>query len=223
MTNDPLRMAFLDDRHEQQETVIRGLASFMPQGWELVKCPLQTNINAYVPWIERNNVVVLLVDQLLNEKMPGDVAVDYKGHQVVAAIRKMLPDFPIVVATRADTDPDLLDHFGEVDDIVNRTVLLNDGEVRMKRYTRLGQRFMATYEKELAQLTKLSEKAATKRLTKKESEKMRAIRAKLNVELAPDSPLDTAIDKMEGELKTLNMIAKNATSLLKSIKSKRTK
>jgi len=217
MTADVLRMAFLDDRPDMQESVINGLSPFIPEGWELIPCPLKQRISDYVPWLHQNNVVVLLTDQMLDEKATKGTAVNYKGHNVIQTIRESIPQFPIVVATRATADPDLRNHFGEADDVVDRETLVREGEFRVQRYTRLGERFLATYQDELSELAKLSEKAATTKLTKAERTRIEAIQSKLSIEVPVEGPLDDVIDQMTKGLQSLDELSQKAAELLSDV------
>jgi len=221
MTATPLRIAFLDDRPENQATVINGLRGVVPKGWEIIACPLQPKVTDYPLWIHNNNVVVLLVDQLLNEQGPkGGKPVSYKGHNVVAAIRKQIPEFPLVVATRATEDEDLSAHFGDADGIVSKSDLLKEPKQYIQRYVRLGKKFVATFEAELARLSELSQQAASGKLNKGDKKELEAIQAKLNLEASVEAPLDDALDKWESKLDALDELTSEASKAVARLKKK---
>jgi len=204
MSETSFRIAFVDDRPEQQETIIRGIRGRLPKGWECIECPLLPEINQYAPWVLDNKILVLLVDQLLNERAANIASpVDYKGHDVVRSIREVLPEFPVFIVTRATEDPELLSHYGEADGIVDRTELLKDVEQYIARFSRQGRAFLNQFEGELAELTELSKVVAAGDGKTKDIRRLRAIQAKLGIStqdlMAPDealSALEREVDKL---------------------------
>jgi hypothetical protein len=81
----------------------------------------------YPKWLVENNVSFLLIDQLLNESSAGKKPpVDHKGHQVMAVVRKTVPDLPIYVVSRAALeDEDLKANWGDADETLTRASFLN--------------------------------------------------------------------------------------------------
>ncbi len=209
------RIAFLDDRKGPRQTVIRGVRTKLPKGWDCLECPLLANPREYPSWLINNRIVVLMVDQLLDEQaLDSSAPVQYKGHQVIGIIREQLPDFPIIVVTRAVEDHDLQEHFGEADDIVNRTELLKKTDQYVTRIVRLGHAYLAQYEEELATLTELSKKKAAGEITNEEVEVLNAVQAKLGLPSLISSAGDDALASLETEIVKMELLQKKVETFL---------
>ena len=210
------RIAFLDDRKGPRESLLRGLQPALPDGWECVECPLLPSSDAYTDWLLDNDVLVLLVDQLLNEQAPdSDLPVDYKGHEVIRAIRRRLPEYPIIVVTVATEDHDLQHHLGDADDIVLRKNLLRDVNHYVQRFIRLGNKYLEEHQRELALMTELSRKSASGSAQQEEVEQLRALQAKLGLAFEKPSGRDAALSGLENELNQLDSLRNRVEAFLK--------
>jgi DNA-binding NarL/FixJ family response regulator len=220
MSDATNRIAFLDDRPATAETVVNGLAPLMPKGWEIIACPMQADPAKYSRWIDDNHVTVFIVDQLLNEHPSvNGTCVSYKGHDVIVAVRKRLPELPIVVATRATEEPELMEHLGDADEIVSRTALVDNAAQYIKRFIRLGRKFVEAFERDLSDLSTLSAKsAAGGKLTKEEKYRLKGIQVKLNL-VSVEHPLDDVIGKIEKEIQQLQDLHDKAARVIKSTPS----
>lgn len=203
MTEPLYRIALLDDRSDQRDTVIRGLSPLLPDDWECIECPLLKGPDDYSIWLVNNRVLVLLLDQLLDEQAPASgKPVDYRGHDVMRAVRKSLKDFPIVVVTRATEDHDLRDNLGVADDIVNRTTLLQYASSYLMRIMRQGRKWYEENQNDLKRLSELSRKAAVGEADENDINEIRLLQTKLDV---PEQPLkrDVLISALEREVDKL--------------------
>lgn len=205
-----LRIALLDDNADKRATVINGLsAALKDSGWECIECPLNEDKTAYTQWLIKNRVAVLLVDQLLNEKPDGnEPVVDYKGHEVIEEIRSRLPYFPIVVVTMASEDPDLSQHSGSADHIIDRKSLLRNTEEHVPRLVRLGQNYVDIHQKELAELTDLSTKVASGQGTAEDYTRLSALQQKFLMPFSEGTDADHQLDELEDELAKLSALSK---------------
>jgi len=209
-------IALLDDRKDPRETVIRGLRPKLPKGWDCIECPLLADPLGYGSWLRDHRVLVLLVDQLLDEQAnDSDLPVDYKGHDVIRILRKEVPEFPIIVVTRAKEDHDLQNHFGDADDIVDRTKLLEDADQYVTRIVRLGHAYLAQFEKELAELSELSQKTACGKASADEISRLRAIQAKLGLSVIETTGVESALQGFEAEVGKLERLRDKAERLLR--------
>ncbi|MDA7980495.1 MAG: hypothetical protein MPJ50_17190 [Pirellulales bacterium] len=150
----------------------------------------------------------------------SELPVDYKGHDVIAAVRSHIPQFPIMVVTRATEDPDLTDHLGEADDIVSRADLLKDAGKYVARFVRHGMRYLEEHEKELAALADLSSKAASGSLTAAEIQKMKAIQTKLRLAASQSNERDRALQLLEKEVAGLGKIRNKLEKFLGEVGKK---
>ncbi len=62
------KIAILDDRAPQRETLRTLIDTVLPKGWECIACPLLKSVNEYPNWLIDKDVQVLLADQVLNEQ-----------------------------------------------------------------------------------------------------------------------------------------------------------
>jgi hypothetical protein len=209
------RIALLDDRKASRDTVIRGLGSLLPSGWVLIPCPLLENREEYPKWLINNRVLVLLVDQLLNEEpTESGLPVHYKGNDVIETIRHQLPDFPIIVVTRAVEDVDLDRHLGEADGVVGRTELLRSTKQYVIRIVRLGRAYLSQFEKELASLATLAQKKATGEATTADVQELNAVQAKLGLVASRQSERDDALSTLEREITNLEHLGDRVKAFL---------
>jgi CheY-like chemotaxis protein len=215
IVEDELRIAVLDDRKEPRETVMLGLRPKLPKGWTIVACPLLKDRQNYAAWLINNRVAVLLLDQMLNEQAPdSELPVTYKGNDVIRAIRQQLPDFPIVVVTKAKEDTDLVNHFGEADDIVDRKDLLKSDQYAI-RIVRLGRAYVSQFEDELARLAELSKYKAMGKETGSDAKELKAIQTKLGLPSMLAGEGDVAINSLETEVEKLEALCKKVEAFLK--------
>ena len=124
------------------------------------------------------------------------------------------------MATRATEDEDLSAHFGDADGIVSKSDLLKEPKQYIQRYVRLGKKFVATFEAELARLSELSQQAASGKLSKGDKKELDAIQAKLNLEASVEAPLDDALDKWESKLDALDELTNEASKAVARLKKK---
>lgn len=207
--------ALLDDSTAAKETITRVLPGALPQDWGLIECPFLPGAADYPDWLVRNNVGVLLADQRLNEEVPDGIEpVTYKGSDVLQAVRRAMPDFPLVVLTAYPTDVDLVANKGKADYILSRPTFLMDIEANVERLIRHATDFITTFQAQLAELTTLSQKKAQGQTTAKDDSRIEALQGLLDWPTSR-SPRDEAFDKIEGRLDELEALKRRAAALLK--------
>lgn len=204
-TAEPVRIAILDDRKELRESLRMGIQPALPRGWECVICPLDADMEFYPHWLQSQNISVLLLDQLLNEGQPdSELPVNYKGSDVMAAIRSVLPDFPIVIVTAAPDDGALQASLGNADSIVEREVLLEDIEKYVPRFQRMASSFTKRNEAELDRLGQLSEKSAMGNATPAELSELKAIQQAISFSIpARSAEAEEALQQLEQQMREL--------------------
>lgn len=202
-------IAVLDDRRGELETLMRSIGSALPAEWNCIECPLLLDPSRYSEWLTQNNVLVLIADQVLNERARDSLgAVDYKGHEVISSIRKTFPNFPVFIVTAHPEDPDLPEHWGEAEDVMTRAKLTGEVEKYVMRMVRSGQRFHAEHERQLADLSDLAMKVASGTATDEDKEALKKLQVSLgtqsaaSLEITRQEALDQA-DKKLAELERL--------------------
>jgi DNA-binding NarL/FixJ family response regulator len=208
------KIAILDDRKDHRDTVRRSmevaLASF--PGWSCCECPVLDAPDNYLEWIVENNVQVLLVDQVLNEQGENvDLRpVHYKGHDVIAAIREHVPDFPIFIVTAVRNDPDLQEHLADAEEVIKRTEFGEDPRTHLARMTRAGQRFAEANTRRLARLSELAKKSAAGTADAAELEELRGLQQGLAIAVTTETALarDVAIRNLEAEVDRLEHLCR---------------
>ena len=202
-------IAVLDDRNEQRTTLVRSIGTALPEGWGVIECPLLDDQSAYSEWLISNDVFVLVVDQVLNEQAVESVGnVDYKGHEVIEAIRKTFPDYPVFIVTAHPSDEDLADHAGNAEDVITRNELTGDVRKYVARMVRAGQRFHAEHERRLAEMTDLATKIALGSASDDEKEELKKLQRSLgshraaNIDVTREEAL-TGVEERVTKLETL--------------------
>lgn len=207
--------ALLDDSTAAKETISRVLTGSLPEGWEFIECPLLPNAADYPDWLTRHSVGVLLADQRLNEEVPDGIEpVNYKGSDVLQAMRRALPDFPLVVLTAYATDDDLVANSGKADYIMSRAAFIADLDAQVERLVRRATDFLATFQAQLSDLTALAQKKAQGQTTAQEDARIAALQGLLDWP-SPGSPRDNAFDEIEARLHQLETAKRRAVILLK--------
>jgi DNA-binding NarL/FixJ family response regulator len=204
------RIAILDDRAPQRETLRTLIDTVLPKGWECIACPLLKSVNEYPNWLIDKDVQVLLADQVLNEQAAevGSQAVDYKAHEVIEEIRRTLPNFPVYIITSFPDDADLLRHSGDADDVLTRRELSRKPKVFVARMVRAGTKFAEDHQKDLDTLGELSKKVAAGTDTATDRKKLRALQTfiGLGVERPSDKTRAELLRSLETKLDELDAV-----------------
>jgi CheY-like chemotaxis protein len=179
-------IAIIDDRQEQRDTIKLNVEYLKEDGWNILDISPLPELADYPSWIGENNVAVILLDERLNEQASSN----YQGHDLVAYIRKRLPTLPIFIITSYSQDPDLLDKFKDVEEILQREVFTKKAEEYVPRFMRAGQRFVEVFEKDLSELSDKATRIAKGSATLEDVERVKAIQSKMDIAYS-----DTLYDK----------------------------
>lgn len=213
------RIAILDDRAPQRETLRALIEAVLPQGWKCIICPLLKSVTEYPNWLVDKDVHVLLTDQVLNEQAAevGSQAVDYKAHEVIQEIRRALPNFPIYIITSFPDDADLLRHLGEADDVLTRREVSRKPKVFVSRMVRAGTKFADDHQKDLDKLAELSKKVAAGNETKSERKQLNALQASigLGVERPVSKNRAEVLQSLEKQMAELDSVRGKIETFLK--------
>jgi len=80
MPEHALTVGIIDDDASYVRSTARRLKDFLPEGWLVVVDTPLANLDEYPEWLENHDVVALLVDQKLRDKVPGCT---YEGHNLI--------------------------------------------------------------------------------------------------------------------------------------------
>lgn len=214
-------IAVLDDRASERKTLMRGISSNLPQGWDCVECPIEGSPDAYPRWLTHNHIYALVVDQVLNEQASGKKNhATFKGHDVIAAIRKHLKSFPIYVITAYPEDDDLKDHRAEADRVLRRDEFAKNADVYVKRIVRAAERFAEEHKKDLSRLTDLARKAATNTISADERKELASLQSTIGFVTLQEAEnaRAKALDSLEKKLKGFQAIEKDIVNYLRKKK-----
>jgi len=173
----------IDDRNEDRQIIVDGInLGKHDDSWNVVDNKPLTNLEEYPAWISENKICSLVIDELLNEKVNGGNAVEYKGHDLVDYIRKRFATLPIFVITSYSNDPSLRQRFKDVEDIVERQVFGQDYKNYAPRIIRAAQQYLNVFQTELNELSLFAQRAATGEIISNEEQaRAQAIQTKLDI------------------------------------------
>lgn len=197
------RIAVVDDRNDHRETIRRNLSTCLPDGWECIDSRPLMDPGAYLPWLAMEAVRVLIIDERLHEDSGGGgTNVQYAGHELVTFLRGHLPSLPIVVVTTYPEDPDLLEAFGAVDEIIDRDEFNAEIEQYSVRLVRHGTRFSEERDRHLAELGELSARIAGGLGSAEDRSRAHELQTSLAIAVSPLEPSsrDLVLDKIESSL-----------------------
>ena len=158
------KIVIFDDREDLRNTISHMVDLASPDNWMSVALPPFPDQDDYIRYINENDVSVLILDERLHEQANDSAPhVDYNGHDVAARIRKYIPEFPIHIITSHKDDSDLQDNRADLDSIYNREEFIGEPEKVVPVIIRSAQRFLDTHRANLDRFTKLSEKLAARR------------------------------------------------------------
>jgi hypothetical protein len=188
-----------------------------------VDSPPLSSVKEYPFWLQGKDIQTLIIDERLNEqKDDGSEHAEYYGHDVVDAIRKALPTFPIFVVTAFKDDEELLKRYKAVEGVFDRNSLLKELDVNVSRMLRAGEHFAVTRKSDLARLSELATKAAVGKASEKDFEDIRV----LQVALGFGDSLDTLkgqaqiLDQLEKKLVEFNNVSKKIDTFIAKSRSK---
>ncbi len=174
-------IGIVDDRDDVRAIMIDNVRLALPDGWEAIDIPPWNTLDNYPSWISQEEIVALIIDERLNEVANANGAVDYEGHDLVDYMRQHMPEFPIFVVTSYKEDaPELGERFKDVEDIIERNNFYERSGDYIPRIIRAGQRYLQTFEQELAELADFAKRsAAGEDISTGEYERAKAIQTKI--------------------------------------------
>jgi len=220
--NFNLTIGIIDDRDDQRETLKTNLELSIPKNWEVIDTQPLQSVRDYPCWITENDVALILLDERLNEQGRKGRYASYKGHELVDFIRKSFPTFPIFVITAYPKDPDLIERFKDVEEIIDRTEFYKKKDGYVPRFLRAAQKFVEAHHAELEKLSELAEKIAKGNASKNELSDMKAIQGKFGLIFVPEivEERESWISKFNEKISGLEKLETEIEKYLKTKKSK---
>ena len=213
------KLALLDDRGPQRETISRLLSTQLPTEWTCIDAPLFDKPDQYPQWLIANDVQVLLADHKLDEHSAeeGSVAVNYKAPEVIETVRKAIPNFPIFVLTAYPEDPQLTQHLSEAEAVIRRTKFAEEISIHVPRMLRSANRFAEEHQKHLAELSTLASAAAAGQAQPKDVERMKSLQAEigLGVDFAITAERRDLLTDLEDKLGKMEKLQREIETFLK--------
>lgn len=173
----------IDDRNEERQIIVDGIKfGKNNDAWTVIESKPLTKLEEYPAWIGQNKICALVIDELLDEKINGGVAVEYKGHNLVDFIRQHIPTLPVFVVTSYSNDPSLRERFKDVEDIVERQIFSSNYRDYVPRIIRAAQQYLNVFQEELNELALFAQKIATgEAVSDEEQTRAQAIQTKLDI------------------------------------------
>ena len=139
-------IAIIDDDIEQSETVKLNIELGLEEIGSNLKVLTTTpfrRFEDYLLFIEKNDVVVLILDEKLNDQSFDEIGpVDYTGSELIISLRKHLKDIPIFGLTIIHTDEDLLSKYEYFDDIISRADFYENYRKYVPKFWRAAKNFL---------------------------------------------------------------------------------
>ncbi|VAW35541.1 hypothetical protein MNBD_CHLOROFLEXI01-3445 [hydrothermal vent metagenome] len=203
-------IGIVDDRDDVRAIMLDNVRLALPDGWEAIDISPWNSLDNYPSWISQEEIVALIIDERLNEVANASGAVDYEGHDLVDYMRQHMPEFPIFVVTSYKEDAlELGERFKDVEDIIERNQFYERSSDYIPRIIRAGQRYLQTFERELAELGDFAKKSAIgEDSSTEEHERAKAIQTKIETafpieNIASRGELLSQMEQLIAELETL--------------------
>lgn len=183
-------IGIIDDRAEARKLMADRFEIALTEEWRVVVSEPLADLKDHISWIAANKVCALVIDERLNEVATNEQegTVTYHGHDLVDYLRLRIKTLPIFVVTAWPRDPSLLERFKDVEDIIPRNNFFTKSNDYVLRITRASQKYVDTFEAELAEISKFAYDLATgKEATLAEVNRIRAIQQKLETAFSIES------------------------------------
>jgi CheY-like chemotaxis protein len=178
----------IDDREDLRHILNTTLHAVLPAEWQSVESDPLPSLNNYPSWITENKIAALIVDERLGERaVGGEGHVDYNGHDLAQYLRARPNTLPIFIVTSNTGDEGLEERFSDVEDIIDRDEFLKKAEDYVPRIVRSSQKYLETFQNELAELSDFAQKAASnEEPTEEEKKRAKAIQTKIETAFSVD-------------------------------------
>lgn len=189
------RIAVVDDRVVDRELIVEALNDAIEKldlgaQWEVIETDPLADPNEYGPWINGNNVHILIIDERLFEASTGVLQAGPLGSAVVERLRTTHKGLPILGMSATINTKELEDRYSLFDEIIVRDKLTKDPMPHLKRLVRMAENLIDDNKESLAELSVLSEKIATMSASPEDVEKAKAIQQALSIPITAPAMAD---------------------------------
>lgn len=217
-------IGIIDDREDIRTTLKRKIDMSVRKQklpWITIDIAPITEMKDYISWIKENEISVLILDERLQEGSHTSENVTYNGSKLIEFIRESLPEFPVFAITNYPNDPDLQNKFPLFDEILGRDEFFKKADEYTIRFARAGQRFLDTYNTQLAKVSELSKKVALGTADEKDLKELEALQAYLNMPFASlvFTNRDEWLQLYEAKMSELSEITKHIKSFIEQTKT----
>jgi len=206
------KIAIVDDNTEQSQTVQINIEISLGEiGSDLkviTTVPFQ-DPNDYFEFIEKNNICVLILDEKLNDQSIGENGpVNYKGSDLVSALRSRLPDFPIFALTVIPTDADLKEKYSLYEEIISRTEFYNNSNMYVPKFWRAAKNYLKENIDELSEFNYLTVEISGGNKDPELIKKLQALQVKLELPFSGFDDRNAWLNEYENQINSLEEIIK---------------
>ncbi len=211
-------IAIIDDNKDQSGTVrtnIEIALSELKSDLKVLASVPFTDPNDYFDFIEQNEICVLILDEMLNDQAnDGNAPVDYKGSDLVTAIRTKLPDFPIFALTVIPTDGDLKEKYSQYEDIISRKEFYDDSNKYVPKFWRAAKNYLKENIDELSDFNVLTMEISGGNKDPELIKKLQALQVKLELPFSGFDDRNAWLNEYESQINSLEKLNKIIKSKL---------
>lgn len=207
-------IAIIDDNTEQSSTLATTMSHYLKDLNSDLNVITQTpfeNFPDYFPFIQNNDVCVLILDEKLNVVAEeGRNPVIYLGNELVVKLREQLKDFPIFMVSNYIQDDDLQEKFDQFDNMFTRSDLTEDadGKKFIPIIVRSAQRYLKSNNAELSEFNQLTQDIASGDQDPSKMERLRALQVKLQIPFTAFDDRAGWLDKYQEHISELDELEK---------------
>ena len=181
-------IAIVDDETRSRNQDVTALNLNLPKGWTAIGTAPLRHLSDYPSWIAENDVAVLLVDEELGRQASSPTGhVQYKGHNLVNALRARNKTLPIYFLTNYGDQKSVEDQIPAVEGVFDKKLFRRRRADYIKRMTRRGKDYFKSVKDQLAELNDLSLKIAKGDATTSERKNAKALQTSLELPLLTES------------------------------------
>ena len=178
-------LGIIDDRNDKRTSFARKInleIRSLDSTWNVLDIePFIEKID-YINWINENNIASIIIDERLYEgEITSGKNINYTGHELVEFLRERLKDIPLYIVTSIHITDELKSIYNQFNLILSSS----EFDEKIKHYLNLiimsGNNFFNAYQKELENLSFLSEKIAVGTANKAEIAEAKALQIKLSI------------------------------------------
>lgn len=214
------RIAIIDDDTDKSTTVQNNIEIGLTEigsDLEVITSTPFRDPNDYFSFIEQNEVCVLILDEMLNDQaINEDGPVSYKGSELVVALRRKLPDFPIFALTVIPSDGDLNDKYNQYEEIISRKEFYDNANKFVPKFWRAAKNYLKENIDELSQFNELTKEISGGNNDPELIKKLQAIQIKLELPFSGFDDRNAWLTEYESQINALEKLNEIIKAKLKN-------